>query len=54
MPAIDFSPVTCTVTFIGAAAYEVAGVSQLNLIVPPAPTQLSVSIGAANATVYVQ
>jgi len=54
MPAIDFSPATCTVTFIGAAAYEVAGVSQLNLIVPPAPTQLSVSIGAANATVYVQ
>jgi uncharacterized protein (TIGR03437 family) len=48
------------VTFIGTAAFEVAGVSQLNVTVPdlpaPGPAQVLVSIGGspgAMATVYV-
>jgi uncharacterized protein (TIGR03437 family) len=60
MPAINFSPMGGTVTFIGTAAFEVAGVSQLNVTVPdlpaPGPAQVLVSIGGspgAMATVYV-
>jgi len=60
MPAITVEPVAGTVTFIGAAVYEVAGVSQLNMIVPTLPAQgspqLLVSIGSSPgpfATVYV-
>jgi uncharacterized protein (TIGR03437 family) len=57
MPTIDFSPVSGTVTFIGAAVFEVAGAYQMNIVVPalPAlgPSQLSVFIGSAGATIYV-
>ena len=60
VPAISFPSLTGTVTFIGAAVFEVAGVSQLNMTLPaipgPAPSQLSVLIGYPTgpyASVYV-
>jgi uncharacterized protein (TIGR03437 family) len=60
VPAISFPSLTATVTFIGAAAFEVAGVSQLNMTLPalpgPEPFQLSVLIDYPTgpfATIYV-
>jgi uncharacterized protein (TIGR03437 family) len=55
LPVINFESAIADVTFIGAAVFEVAGVAQLNMILPnPAASQFLVSIGLnATATVYV-
>src|ERR1017187_4786290 len=56
VPAIAFPYAPANVTFIGAAAFEVAGVSQLNMTLPaPAASPFLVYIGndGSIATVYV-
>jgi len=57
VPAIDFQYAPANVTFIGAAAFEVAGVYQLNMTLPsPAASPFPVYIGPGSwitATVYI-